>query len=552
MAQAKLEQTAYNSCCRYERRSLTATFGTATSPGSLLVLIVVLGGGSANIAVPANFVLIRSVTVGRLTEAMYYYQNAPSANSVTVTIDADRSMQVRCKEYSGAAQSNAFDQVTVQTSVTNRCHSGFTGTTSQPGEIVVAAVANSYTSCSQFGFLGGLIRLFESISPSYFGGFFRTYNDDSDRTRMTIHHLIVTLSGAFYLACNLTSSREWIAIVATFRDATSGPRQLTSKNQTNSCLSTGSQKANLYVFGPLRSTSTTPVLSDSSGGAIIYPFEYQYWVGDNAFLVGKNSPIRVQKTSNLYGFDVRQSDTDLPRNDGALRGVDLEAVRIATFTVYIGKGKYDTENHIQQLMRAMIPQRDDDWQLTWRHPSLEARIMYVRPTSMPRTRDKSALQYQNTTFALRAADPRHYSAALKRILIPVSLATAPQYTQVTNDGDLPAYPVITISNPSTSTVTVTRATLTNSTNQVIFDVAINIPPRSTFVGDMYARVTSQGRSPITLDGVSVYGAWKLPRDPFRIEADPSGLSGYNLVSLTTEPAGAPILCQLSYRDTWAG
>src|ERR1044072_1486924 len=205
MAQAKLEQTAYNSSCRYERRTLTATFGTATSPGSLLVLIVVLGGGTANIAVPTNFVLIRSVTVGKLTEAMYYYQNAPSANSVTVTIDADRSMQVRCKEYSGAAQSNALDQVTVQTSTTNKGHSGLTGTTSQNGEIVVAAIANSYTSCTQFGFLGGLIRLFESVSPSSFGGFFKTYNDDPDRTRMTIHHLIVTLAGAFFLACNLPS-----------------------------------------------------------------------------------------------------------------------------------------------------------------------------------------------------------------------------------------------------------------------------------------------------------------------------------------------------------
>jgi hypothetical protein len=69
---------------------------------------------------------------------------------------------------------------------------------------------------------------------------------------------------------------------------------------------------------------------------------------------------------------------------------------------------------------------------------------------------------------------------------------------------------------------------------------------------MDARVTGAPRSTITLDGVSKYGAWQLPRSPFRIDPDPYAVDGDNVLYMRTEPAGVPLVCTLDYRDTWAG
>jgi hypothetical protein len=68
---------------------------------------------------------------------------------------------------------------------------------------------------------------------------------------------------------------------------------------------------------------------------------------------------------------------------------------------------------------------------------------------------------------------------------------------------------------------------------------------------MDGRITGAPRSPITLDGQSKYGSWQLPRDPFRIDPDPSGQGGFNNLYLRTTPAGAPVTATLEYRDTWA-
>ncbi|HST77289.1 MAG TPA: hypothetical protein VLN58_02250 [Verrucomicrobiae bacterium] len=548
----QLVQNAYNSVCRYQTKSCQATFEDPTLPGSLVIATAVIGGGACDVQISdPGFVLVRSTAYGRVHLYMWYYQNAPTMNSITVSARDDRSIQLRVMEYSGASQSNALDQVVVRTSYSNRCDSGQTGITVQADEIVVACVANAYTGCTQSGFSGGLVRLFEALSPYSYAN--RIYNDDSDRTRWTHHHLIASIRTYFNISCWLSSYRDWIAIVATFRGGSSGPKQLTSKAGTATTQTGGKSTGILTAFGPLQSKANPAVTKCGSGQqATILPFNYQYWIGPNRFLIGSGTQFHVQGTSGLGGHSVRTSDQDFPRADGSLRGVDLGSARVVTFEMNVGKGRDVVELNMNLLYRALVPQRNEDWQLVWRHPDDVARMMYVRPTDLVRERNNKQITFANQKFALRAADPRHYSAVPHHIIIPNSpVSGVPNLVNITNVGNIAAYPVITVYGP-TSGPTVSRVTLTNITSQVAFDVSLNIPKGSTLVGDMQSRITGAPRSVITLDGQSKYGAWALPREPFRIDADPTGQEGYNQIYLQTVPAGAPVLCTLDYRDTWAG
>jgi hypothetical protein len=188
----------------------------------------------------------------------------------------------------------------------------------------------------------------------------------------------------------------------------------------------------------------------------------------------------------------------------------------------------------------------------WRHPGANARMINVRPTILPRTVDAVSGLAATVQFTLRAADPRHYGATQRVQTIPVSAkASSPTRIPVVNAGNSPAYPVITVTGP-TSGSAVTRVSLVNDTSLTSFDVVLTLVKGGTIVGDMPARVTGANRSIVTLDGQSKYGAWQLPREPFRIDPDPLGLGGYNLVSLRTVADGAPVTCTLTYRDTFAG
>lgn len=541
-----LGQSAINSVCRGQSKSCTATFQAPTKPGNLIVVIAVVGGGSASVQGPAGFQFIRTAAIENVQVSTWYLQNAPATTSVNVTVGSDRSLQVRAMEYNGAAHSNVLDQVIVRTDDSDFCRSGTTSITAQNDEIIVAAIANAYPSCSQGGFSGGLVRLFESTSPQAYTTHQTNYNRDDERTRCTVHHLITAAAGTFFISGYLSSAREWVAIVMTFRGGSTGAKQLSSVNQGPVMKAGNNGRGMLYSFGALTSTQQGPVVNTGGGrGSIIQPFNYQYLIGVNKFLIGSKTPYKVEGTTGLNGWSIRTSDNDLPRNDGSDRGIDLESARIVVFTLNVGSGRDNVELNMDALYRALTPQKDTDWPLIWRHPTQPAKMMMVRPIDITRNRNAQQLLYSNQTFALRASDPRHYSAVPKRVIVPNGGSV-----NVTNEGNVSAYPVITLQ--SLSTTPITRVTLTNQTGLVLFDVILSLPYKSVLVGDMQATITGTNKSPITLDGQPRYGAWQLPRAPFRIDADPSGLSGFNVISLTTVPAGAAIFCALDYRDTWAG
>lgn len=553
MADPRLRQDAGNAVGSRQSRTCRATLTRETRQNALVVLTAVAGSGSADLTPSSgDWVLIRSRSQGGLKVVVWYWEGAPSMSSASVSIDRDASLQVRILEYEDAAQSGALDRVTVQTSTGREPRTGSSGLIAQSDEIVVTVVANRYASTTQGGFSGGLAQLIEQVSPSSWGGFLGALlglsDPDEARTRLTIHQAIASQIASFALSALLSAVRDWICILITFRGASSGPARMTSTARPALSV-TGTGR--LTVFGPLTAldlASTGAALRVTGVHARMGPFAHQYLIGGwNGLLIGAGTPWRVESVEGLEGWDVRTSDDELPRGDGALRGVDLQAARQILFRCNFGNGDPRlTEELGGILFRALVPQRDQDFDLIWRHPGLPLQLMRVRPTNLIKESNAERVLLGKQAFSLRGADPRHYGASEKQVTLPVTPAGSDVLViSVVNLGNGPAYPLIRVSGP-TEGEPVSRVEVANTTNDQTFAVAAILPRGATLRGDMEARATGAPRSVVTIDGQTKYGAWQNPRQTFQLNP------GANLVTLRTVPAGAPVRAELVYRDTSSG
>lgn len=552
-----LEQTTYNTVAKYQSRVCTATFNQPTKPGSLIVIECSSAGtvpSNVTLNSPSGFTNICSRGMRDVQMDIWYRQACPSISSLQVQAqDDNKSLQLRAFEYSGMAQTGGTDKLLIQSAGSfeeenSNPYTGTTATTAQADELVLAFITNQYAPTTQSGFSGNLVKLVENTSPqSYFFGVFS--NEDWERSRVSIHQAITTATGQFGLTGHLSTDRRWISCIATWKGASSGPAKFTSTTAPTAVKVGG--RASLTVFGPLISHGTGIVTGGSQARMDL--FNYQYRLGGwGGLLIGSGTNFLVEGTDGLDGWQVRTSDDDLPRGDGALRGVDLEQARQVVFHMNVGQTRDDVERNMEILYRALVPRRDEDFELLWRHPTHVQKMMRVRPVDLVRTRSSEQLNFAGQSFALRAADPRQYSAVSHTVVVPNSpTAGAPVITNVVNAGNSAAYPVITIAGPS-SGPPVSRVTLVNASGLISFDVQLTLLKGSVLTGDMDARITGAPRSPVSLDGQSKYGSWQLPRDPFRIDPDPSGQAGFNQLYLRTIPVGAPVVCTLTYRDTWSG
>lgn len=564
-----LEQTAFNGVGKSQastsgyyssnsKRTSTATFSQPTKPGSLIIVVEVCAGAlPVGLKGPVGFTKLGDAGLRDLEMCVWYKQDSPSISQVTVGYDplTPRSIQVRAFEYSGMAQNNTLDKVVIKYGETNKPTTGASISNAQADALTLCFMANQYHTTSQYGFVGNLTRFYENLSPDREGSY---VNQDWERSRLSVHQGIATTITPFYLFAALSTVRRWISIIVCFKGGSSGPARMTAKNSTLMVNTHGGRPSALSCFGPLtaKAEGNTGMVTTGYLYARIGPCNYQYRLGGwSGLLVGSTTKFHVEGTEGLYGWQVRTSDDDLPRGDGALRGIDLESARQALFRMNVGKGRNEVERNMDTLMRALVPQTDEDWELIWRHPTQPMKMMRVRPVDLLRNRDKGKLEFADQAFVLRAADPRHYSAIKNIVKIPVTPTAEgsgdPILQRVYNIGNIPAYPVITVKGPPTGTP-VRNIQLVNMTALVTWEVALVLSKGSVLVGDMDARVTGAPRSIISLDGQSKYGSWQLPRDPFRIDPDPTGFGGYNNIYVRTDPPGAPITVTLEYRDTWAG
>jgi hypothetical protein len=529
-----------------------ATFAQPTLPGSLIVCIVAgtHEPGYYPIIGPSGFQLAGYTTEDRLTTAMWYLAGAPSISQVGVFSTGDDTTQMQVLEYTGAAQSNALDKVTIRHGDSTAPASGSTGTTSQADEIVVGAIANRWPSTGQGGFTGSMAKLTETSSPSRWGSYGQNQINDDRRSKLTVHHAFQTVAAAWALAATLGTGRDWGAIVATFKGGTIGPARFTATS-TAPVMAFGGT-GSLTVFGPLKSTVAPPVM-EFGGSGRIGPFDLQMRLGGwTGLLIGAGTAYRIESVDGLGGADIRVSDTDLARGDGSGRGIDLQSARqIQVKLNFDDLAPAVLEQLHVDLMAALVPQPDTDWDLLFRRPGQPLQIVRVRPVQMPREDDLDHLFLRKQSFVLRAADPRIYSARERIVPVAVTPAGASAVTAVSavNVGNSRAYPVIQIDNRDT--VALTGVQLVNATGDVAFEITTTIPAGSQLIGDMPAWVTQAGRSVVRLDGNGIYGAWAPPKDPFFLEPAPFAVGGSNAVWLRTTPGGANVACTLTYRDTWA-
>lgn len=552
---ANYEQTALGVTAKYQSRTCVAIFGRATKPGSTLIVVCSAAGTlPSDITNPFGFGN-PVVNLGLRDQQLlvWYRQNAPATTYVSTTaLDDNKSQILYAFEWSGMAQSAVLDKITFRQGENRDPYSGETPSTAQGEELVMGFIANQYASTSQYGFTGNLSRLFETTSPQrWYGG----SNQDWERSRLSVHAALPTSVGKFSLSADLSTTRRWMAAVLTFKTGISGPARM-SATQNPEGMTTSTDKAELTLFGPLSTVVTAednPSTTTGTEMARIGPSYYQYRLGGwGGTLIGSGTRFAVEGTEGLGGFEVRTSDDDLPRGDGALRGIDLASARSVVFKMNVGRGREEAERNMAGLYRALVPQRDEDWELIFRFPTLPLQMIRCRPVTGLRRRDSSQLTWANQQFALQAADPRIYAAVPRRVEIPNTPAVAldPVRERVVNIGNSPAYPRITIIGPPTGDPPVTRLQLVNETALVNHEAELMLLPGSVYVADMDARIRGLATSPITVDGQTKYGAWQLPREPFRIDPDPAGFGGYNDLYLRTEPAGAAVQCFLDYRDTW--
>lgn len=473
--------------------------------------------------------------------AVWVRQNSAPVSAVTVQA-FHQSLQVHVVEQTGISQNAALDKVAVASGDSTSFSTGSTGTISQADEQLLGFVASQYASTQQTGFTGGLGKLSDTVTP--------TTDLDGERHRLTVHTTTTSVAQSYRLSGQLTTARDWIAVLLTFRTATSGPLRMTSTNQAPILSFSG--RADLSMFGPLVSTSQAPTLT-FSGRGWIGPFEHQFLLGGRGgLLVGKGTPYRVESVEGLGGWDVRQSDTEFPRGDGAQRGVDLQSARQVLMSVNFDGPPVDLEAAMQALLVAVRPQRDTDWPLIFRLPGRPLQRLVCRPMSLARELTAEQLILTKQALALRASDPRIYSERERRVEIPVSAAApaSPVVVSVENAGNAPAHPLIRVQNRGSTTIT--RVELVNASVDSTFAVNAQIPPGGELVGDMPARVTGAPRSVVTLDGQPIYGQWQPPRQPFYLAAAPIVGGGINAVYVRTEPPSSPVAVTLDFRDTWAG
>lgn len=545
-----IEQVAFATVAKYQNRTVTATFERPTKPGSLLIAVDSTAGTiPSRVSTPNGFTAVIASGLRDVQMNIWIRPNAPATSQVSATaLDDNKSHQMRVFELSGMAQTSVLDRVSFRSAEDRDPTTGDSGNTTQADEVAFAFVTNQYASTGQTAFAGGFTRLYETTSPqSWSGG----TNQDWERARQSVHVAFPNTIQNFHLWCDLDTTRRWIAAVLTFKTGISGPMRMSSTVNPAGMTTKGSGQ--LTMFGPMVSKERSGMKTGVEK-AFMGPFNYQYLLGGPSGLkIGSGTQFHVEGTTGLGGWSVRTSDDDLPRNDGAIRGIDLQEAREVIFKMNVGKGRDEVERNMRILYRALRIRRDEDIEMLFRFPTWPLLMLRCRPIDLQRERNRDQIQFAEQSFGLRAADPRIYAAIPKIVSIPVTTSAFgdPIRTQVVNDGNSEAYPIIRIKGPSVGPP-VTRIQLVNETALVSFEAELTLPNGSILTADMDGRIRGSAESPITLDRQTKYGAWQLPREPFRIDPDPTGFGGYNSIYLRTEPANAAVQCTLEYRDTWAG
>jgi hypothetical protein len=288
-------------------------------------------------------------------------------------------------------------------------------------------------------------------------------------------------------------------------------------------------------------------------------FEYR------GLVFGEGTDFHVNRAEGFEGYEVRSSDSDQPRGDGGIRGLDYVAPRTLAFELaiieYTG-GETTYEDYWREIRKAFRPSRELDYPLTFKRPGCPERFIQCRPVQLVRVEEYQ--RYNIVGFppvVLRAVDPRIYSTQIHTGNVPVYVPngggvdfdidfaedfTTTPGTQIEfvahNDGTANAYPLIRFYGPTVGTVT--GVSLTNTTTGQSIEISATMATGQALWADMQAIVTASNALGIHMDQASRYGDWALPREPFALAP------GSNTLRFEVEGTSVDASCRIQWRDTW--
>lgn len=280
---------------------------------------------------------------------------------------------------------------------------------------------------------------------------------------------------------------------------------------------------------------------------------------------GPGTPYMLNSFDGIEGFQMRVSDSDQPRGDGAIRGLDYASAKTISFGFQlietVDNGGTDYEGMWQQIRRTFAPSRSTDDDLVFKRPGQPERLIRCRPIQLIRTEKFTSFNRMGSPpVVLRAVDPRIYSSAVRSgnalvyavtgggvdypLDYPVDFSGGTQMEFVAqNDGTADAYPLIRFYHP-VATGTVNGVKLTNTTTGQILTINSVVSSGQILTADMGAMVNGSDGLVISLDGASRYGGWALPREPFAL-APGSNTLRFEVIGTATDA-----ICNLTWRDTW--
>ena len=245
---------------------------------------------------------------------------------------------------------------------------------------------------------------------------------------------------------------------------------------------------------------------------------------------GINTVYNLIRVDGLDDLNVRVGDRDFPRQQGQISGQHLAGHRLITFDMEVGSGigsdAATTAPEFQDLVSTLSTDQgsrdgtlaDDDWdKLIWKEPGFDELFVRARPVRRRAHRQHDTeWGHRPITFQLRCADPRKYKNEVTEVIRQSGNFT------VNYEGDARAYPKVFIEH-TTGTVTRLR-NLTTGVDLYIdraetdVDYTINL--------DYYVRGVNL---PIVTDHTStdsIYGKWRLPREPFYLIPGDNDLNTY--------------------------
>lgn len=284
-------------------------------------------------------------------------------------------------------------------------------------------------------------------------------------------------------------------------------------------------------------------------------------------VMGPDTDYPINRVEGFEGADLRVSDSDQPRNDGGLRGLDYVAPRtvaieLVTLEVDTADGDGSVyESRWSAIRDAFRPSRETDYDLVYKRPGQVEKVIRARPIQLVRVEGHSTYSRVNQApVVLRAVDPRVYSsveysgnvsaytAAGGGLDLPIAQFPGEfgsgQQTElvVENNGTADAFPLIRFYGPVAGTCT--AVTLTNTTTGQTLVITTPVTTGQILTADMDAAVTGANRLVISLGGSSRYGSWSLPREPFALAP------GTNTLRFQVTGTSVDVICNILWRDTW--